>query len=160
MARARKERARDYWNTGRPFQAGKMIYEQLSKEDRPVWAGNSLDLCRHRFPRVGEVDQVYFVACDPTHWLRAQQSFEAVRALAVGGDSPFSGANLLFRLAEDTAKVIYNASGGPAPYDHNAGWRLVEDLHAICEFLDDPEFTKEAAEAALRENRDPDWYRD
>ena len=31
---------------------------------------------------------------------------------------------LLF-VAENTAKVIYNASGEPAPFDADAGWELV-----------------------------------
>lgn len=131
-----------------------MVYERLPRDYRPHWAGNILDLCRSRFPHLREVDEVYFVSCDATHWERAQQSFDAVRALTLSNTAPFSGAALLFRLAENTAKVIYNASGGSVPYDHNAGWRLVEDLHAICEFLDDPEFTAEAARAALNEYDD------
>ena len=154
MPHVHQQRARDYWDTGRPLQAGKMVYERLPKDFRPHWAGNILDLCRRRFPHLREVDEVYFVSCDATHWERARQSFDAVRTLTLSDTVPFSGAALLFRLAENTAKVIYNASGGSAPYDHNAGWKVVVDLHVICEFLGDPEFTAEAAKAALNEYDD------
>jgi hypothetical protein len=154
MSHAYQQRAREYWESGRPLQAGKMIYENLPKEFRPHWAGNVLDVGRRRFPQVREVDEVYFISCAAPHWERARQAFEAVRALTLANPAAFPGAALLFRLAENTAKVIYNASGGPASYDHNAGWKLVEDLHAMCEFLNDPEFTVEAAKAVLNEQAD------
>jgi hypothetical protein len=129
-----------------------MVYEQLPKDVRPGWAGSILDLCRRRFPHVREVDDVYFISCDCTHWARARHAFDAVRCLTLAETAPFPGAPLLFRLAENTAKVIYNASGASAPYDHNAGWKVVEDLQALCEFIDDPKFTAEAARAALNES--------
>src|SRR5688572_28556920 len=111
MSYAHKQRARDYWATGRPLQAGKMVYDQLSKDYRPHWAGNILDLCRRRFPRVREVDDVYFISCDHTHWPRARKAVDAVLALTLSETAPFPGAHLLFRLAENTAKVIDSACG-------------------------------------------------
>jgi len=132
-----------------------MVYERLPRDARPRWAGTILDLCRRRFPRVREVDELYFVTCDPTHWDRARQSLDAIRALSLSGTASFSGASLLFRLAEDTAKVTYNASAGSAPQDHNAGWRVAKDLHAICQLLGDPKFSDEAARAALNEYDGP-----
>jgi hypothetical protein len=128
-----------------------MVYDQLSKDYRPHWAGNILDLCRRRFPRVREVDDVYFISCDHTHWPRARKAVDAVLALSLSETAPFPGAHLLFRLAENTAKVIDSACGGSAPYDHNAGWQVVEDLHAICEFLGDAAFTAEASSVAFNE---------
>ena len=152
MSYVHRQRARSYLDTGRSLQAGKMVYEQLPKDFRPHWAGSILDLCRGRFPHVREVDEVYFISCAAPHWERARQSVVAIRNLTCSDTAPFAGAPLLFRLAEHTAQVIYNASGGAAPYDHNVGWKLVEDLHVICEFLGDAEFTVEAAKIALNEH--------
>jgi hypothetical protein len=146
---AKRKRAKEYWLSGEFLQAGKLIFEDLPKNVRPLWATSMLDHCRKRFPQVREVDEVYLLAHDPAHWEQARSAFDAVRALALAPDKPFPGADLLYRVAENTAKVIYNCSGGGAPYDHNAGWKLVAALHAVCEFIGDSRFTKEASEIAL-----------
>lgn len=134
---------------GEILPAGKLIFEALPKDVRPFWAAGILDLCRKRFPHVREVEEVYLLAHDQPHWERARGAFDAVRALSLATEKPFAGADLLFKVAEDTAKVTYNCSGSSAPYDHNAGWKLVAALHAVSDFLKDNAFTEEAARTAL-----------
>jgi len=149
---AKRKRAKECWMRGEFLQAGKLIFEDLPKDVRPFWAATILDLCRKKFPHVREVDEVYWVANDQSYWERARSAFDAVRALSLAKEKPFPGADLLLKVAEDTAKVIYNCSGSSAPYDHNAGWKLVPALHAVSDFLKDNAFTEEAARTALAED--------
>ena len=149
---AKRKRAKEYWMRGEFLQAGKLVFENLPKDVRPFWAASILDLCRKRFPNVREVDEVYLLAHDQPHWERARSAFDTVRVLTLATNKPFTGADLLFKVAEDTAKVIYNCSGGSAPYDHNAGWKLVASLQAVSDFLDDKTFAEEAIHTALAED--------
>jgi hypothetical protein len=43
------KKARDEWDAGRPLEAGRLIYEDLSPEERPGWAAAALELVRPRF---------------------------------------------------------------------------------------------------------------
>ena len=69
-------------------------------------------------------------------WPQSRTAFDALRELTLT-DAGVSGTPNLYKsvlvLAENVAKVTYNATGGSAPYDHHAGWRVAANVWRIVE---------------------------
>ncbi len=134
--------ARPAWAAGRDLQAGRILYEGLPVARRPRWASGLLRVACTRVAPPAEVTHVLALVDDASRWAEARDAFLAIRDLSV--DAPSS----LRQLAEVVAKVVYNASGASAPFDHHAGWRLAPYLRVVIVEIDDAAFTREA-EAAL-----------
>ncbi len=117
------------WEAGRALDAGRLIYERMPTRQRPAWAARVLEAVRGLIPKTSEIERVLEIARDPPRWGVAHDAINAVRALTANAKDPLVEAVL--HLAENVAKVTYNASGGPAPYDRDAGWRVAQNLHAI-----------------------------
>jgi hypothetical protein len=117
------------WEAGRALDAGRLIYERIPARQRAAWAARVLEAVRELAPETPEIDRVLQIARDPAKWGEAHEAFNAVRALALEAKDPLVEAVL--HLTESVAKVAYNASGGPAPFDRDAGWRVAQNLHAI-----------------------------
>ena len=81
----------------------------------------------------------------PDQWQEAHDAFSAVRQLTLAGErNPIDGlSHLLLYVAENTAKVIYNASGSSAPFDKDSGVRLVRWAREFADCLGDDEFTEQ-----------------
>ena len=78
-----------------------------------------LDVANECAPGIDEVETVLRIAEDQRLWPQAPDAFTAVRRLALSRQDPRgTRESLLLDLAELTAKVTYNASGEPAPFDH------------------------------------------
>jgi len=150
-----REKAWTFWNSGQPLEAGRVLYENLRQEQRPLWAAEVLEICLDLITLVPEIQSVYEIAKNPTRWKEAHSAFSAVRKLTLqmerhsNKDPIYSG---VLHLAENTAKVAYNASGEPAPFDHNAGWRIVSNLRYLVGQIKDPEFESEAWSVVSGEN--------
>jgi hypothetical protein len=71
--------------------------------------------------------QVADLASNRKHWSRAHDAFSAVRKLTLAAERKPPGklSHCLLYVAENAAKVIYNASGSPAPFDADSGDWLV-----------------------------------
>ena len=140
--------ARAHWDSGRPLFVGELLYERLPVRHRPTWAANILDLCCGLLSSVPPaVENVLMIAWDDARWPEAHNAFQAVRQLTLAAERNRSGSPLyngLLYLAENTAKVTYNASGEPAPFDHHAGWRIAANLRDIVDHQSDPAFAETA----------------
>ena len=109
-------KARELWTAGQATQAGGLLYRQIPIARRPIWAAQILDLCRSitRSPR--EVDAVYNMAVNPSKWSRGHDAFDAVRLLTLRYEKAKTKDELyggLLYLAENVAKVTYNATSPP-----------------------------------------------
>jgi hypothetical protein len=135
------------WASGDPLKAGRQIYESLPNDRRPLWAASILNLCRSLIPRVPEIDAIHELASNPSRWKKAHASFWPVRDLTLKAEGSTSTDPIyvgVLHVAENTAKVTYNASGEPMPFDEDAGWWLVSNLRYVVDKVDDPEFEKKA----------------
>lgn len=135
------------WSSGNPLEAGRLIYEQIPNAKRPVWAAAVLAECRRLIPSVSEIDAVYEIALTPSRWHEAHAAFSAVRGLTLEAERSKSTDPIykgVLYIAENTAKVIFNASGKPAPFDHDSGWWLVSNLRHVVDKLNDSEFELKA----------------
>jgi len=85
-------------------------------------------------PPVAEFEQVRSLAFDPIQWKDAHAAFSAVRQLTLQAEKTTKPDNIyvwLLYLVENTAKVIYNASGEPAPFDNDAGHWVVRCARGV-----------------------------
>jgi hypothetical protein len=147
--------AYDCWISGEPTLAGKIIYEQLPVKERPFWAARLLNHCAKLIPSVAAVEKVLETALTPNLWTSAREAFDAVRALTLKDERQPASSNLyrqILYLAENTAKVTYNATGLPAPYDHNSGWRIIKIVRQIVGQVAKPEFETETWNLILKTN--------
>ena len=85
------------------------------------------------------------LASDKDQWYKAHDAFQAVRALTLRARDVQDSLDVaLLYIAETTAKVVYNASESPAPFDSNAGWYLAPILRHFCALQRDPTFDDQA----------------
>jgi hypothetical protein len=144
--------ARAEWDAGRSLEAGRLLYDSLLPQERPAWAAAALELLRPRVRRIRQVDVVLALARDPSRWTEGHRAFQAVRELtlraeqwaSLGRRDPLRYAYLM--LAENTAKVIFNATGGLRSFDADCGWWVARCLYDAVELLDDPELRSQAWE--------------
>ena len=120
----RIEEAYTLWSSGQALNAGQIIYPLIAVQSRPQWAVGILEQCLPLIPPVVEFEKVRSLAFDPVQWKDAHAAFYAVRQLTLQAEkasTPEPIYHVLLYLVENTAKVIYNASGESAPFDNSAG---------------------------------------
>jgi hypothetical protein len=122
-------KAKEAWAEGRFLDCGQALYEPMQPQERVNWAANLLMFCMQYSPSLPAIDRVVELAKAPSDWRLAHAAFNEVRRMTLVAEARDSaidpGLKSLLFVAETTAKVIYNASGEPAPFDANAGWQLV-----------------------------------
>jgi hypothetical protein len=153
MLRPISDLARAYWRGGRPLDSGKVVYEALEPGQRPGWAGSLLRFAIGAVVApLGEIAAAIPLATDPTRWHEGYTLFERIRQHTVRAEATLSAGDpqlALLHLAENTAKVAYNASGGPRPFDHDAGWWLVANLFDIAATAPDRSFSERALDLVV-----------
>jgi hypothetical protein len=83
----------------------------------------------------------------PKNWERAHAQFDHIRRF--NQDNPmFQPQNYLI-LAEQVAKITYNASRGPAPFDFNSGWYIPSLAMKTALFFDDERIEEEVKSVIL-----------
>lgn len=138
--------ASEAWATGRFLDCGRALYEPLSPAARVHWATAVLMFCRRYSASEPAIDRVVELASIPSDWRLAHDAFRDLRELTLVAEGQRGSidprlASLLY-VAENTAKVIYNASGEPAPFDHDAGWWVVSCFAHFLATVAMPEATK------------------
>jgi hypothetical protein len=137
------------------LDAGRLLYEALELSRRPGWAVAVLDECCNRLdPIPAEVEAVRALARDPARWREAHNAFDRVRLLVLEAERTHPGVyryreSVLF-LAENVAKVTYNASGGSAPFDHDAGWWIASCARTCVDRIGSSEFERRVWAALAR----------
>jgi hypothetical protein len=139
---------RDLWATGQAQRAGWVIYEATPNKCRASWAADILELACSRVPTVpAQIQTVIAIARDAKRWQEAHAAFSAVRDLTLVEERSHAGGrvyeSLLF-VAENVAKVVYNASGEPAPFDDDCGAWLVGCLRHLVDTIGSVEWEQRA----------------
>jgi hypothetical protein len=136
------------WSTGKPLQAGAVIYGAIPNAARPEWAADILELTCSQVPTVpAQVQAVIKIARDRKRWREAHAAFSAVRRLTLAEEKTHSAGQVyecLLFVAQNTAKVVYNASGESAPFDEDSGDWLVRCLRDFADAIGSPEFDNQA----------------
>jgi len=138
------KKAKILWENNQSYLSGEILYENLRQRHKPIWAVEVLELCKHFVVEIPEIEQLCTVAKDPKRWLEAGEMFSAIRKLALEQDSFETIRSMVFSLAENVAKVIYNASGKLPPYDHDSGYKIVSNLKKIVDRAENQDFGSKA----------------
>lgn len=153
-------RAAEYWRTGQPLEAGKLIFENLPAEVRPKWASRILKLVLERSGvRSSPIEQVLYIADHPAEWKNAHYAFSTVRKSTLKLDRIRARAltkeqellGWLLALAELVAKVTYTATDPQDEFDEDSGWWIAPCLKGFLDSLNDNEFSNVAWSALCSE---------
>lgn len=105
------------------IEVGKQIFEIVPNDLRPGWAGLILSkFDNYIVPIPIEVSDIYQIINDQERWGEAHNQFTKIRQFNLKNKDYKPESYLL--LAEMVAKVTYNSSGLPAPFDHDNGWYI------------------------------------
>jgi hypothetical protein len=150
-----------HWESGDVFQAGVLLYERIPRLLRPQWGAELLEVVSRSIFNAPEIEAVIAFARTPEQWAdgldhksnAAHNFFDAVRHLTLQIErqekrQPFESVLLL---AENVAKVTYNAYRYRAPFDHDAGWWITANLKSIIDTMNNLEFTSVALPALFNE---------
>jgi hypothetical protein len=124
------------WTTTDIDGFGRRVFESLAGDERAIWAADLLDVCLTLRVGLPALEHVVTIGRTPPRWAEGHDAFQAVRQLTLAHARAWRKDHVLGALldvGETAAKIIYNASGQPAPFDFHAGWRLAPRLRAVVE---------------------------
>jgi hypothetical protein len=143
--------AKEFWKSPEILKAGLILYEHISILDRPAWGADILEYAQNRIEHFSEIEAVIAFARNPGYWgngvaenqEEAHRVFGRVRKRALEKKDLGRIGELLFYLAENVAKVTYNAYGYADPFDHDAGWWIAANAKGLAEEFDNPDIERE-----------------
>lgn len=105
------------------IDAGKAIFEDIPNDLRPGWAGLVLTRVNNYTKQIPDpIKGLLQIIDEQGRWKEAHAQFSKIREFLLTHKSFKPESYLL--LAENVAKVTYNASGEAAPFDKDSGWWL------------------------------------
>lgn len=126
-----------------PLCVGYRIFSRLKHDKKPYWIGDILEVVASRFMDKIWLTELMRIAKNKNRWKQADILFQKIRSLKLSlNNDQDSIESLLFEIAENSAKVIFNSTDPPARYDERAGWVIFQRLLRFCDFLQDEEFRK------------------
>lgn len=120
---------RSEWSVDDVSVVGRTIYESVPPDKRPDWAGALLLYAAGENDLCSELKTIVELSFSDSKWIwmNAHDAFQAVRKLTLRSEKAgrrSARQQLVLDIGETAAKVIYNSSGGPAPFDHDVGWGM------------------------------------
>ena len=134
------------------LKIGEQIFENLPNDIRPGWAGLVLSRFDHYVKDIpSSIIELFTIIDNKDHWKKAHEQFTKIRVFGLENKN-FKPDNYL-RLAELVAKVTYNASGQPAPFDNDSGHHIASLALKATEHFDDNRLEEEVKSVILLFNR-------
>jgi hypothetical protein len=150
------DKAIEFWVSGKPLEAGRLIFERLPPDVRPHWAAGILKCVRGKSaPRCAAIEIVLEIAEHPKEWGSGHAAFSNVRRKTLKYErlrriSPEQRLLLSqLYLAENVAKVIYNATAPDDSFDEDSGWWVATCLKDFEDLVSDRDFSREARQVLL-----------
>jgi len=118
------------------IEIGRQIFEDLPNDIRPGWA----ELILSRFDNYIKdiptpIKELFPIIYDEDRWQEAHGQFSKIRQFLL--DCRHYQPEAYLPLAELVAKVTYNASGQPAPFDSDSGHYIPSIALKATEYFDD-----------------------
>ena len=119
---------RTKWSSKDAAETGRIIFMAVPIGKRPDWAGAILLYCAGEDGLSDELATIVDLSYSDTkwEWISAREHFNSIRDKILAIENSVRTADihrsLILHIGEIAAKVIYNSSGGPAPYDRESGW--------------------------------------
>lgn len=99
---------------------GRNIYERVPLEVRPCWGAFLLERFSDAIPTVSPISELIQTISNPQNWGDVRDVFNKIRAYGLEYSEYHPESYLA--LAEKIAKITYNTTLLPAPFDANSGW--------------------------------------
>ena len=118
------------------IQIGRQIFDNIPNEIKPGWAGLILSCFDNYLKSIPTpIFELYSIINNQDNWKKAHNQFNKIRQFLLDHKNYQPEAYLL--LAENVAKVTFNASNEHAPFDNDSGWWIPNcALHAASHFDD------------------------
>lgn len=131
---------------------GKNIFENIPVDIQPGWSGLVLSRFDHHVNSIpSSVKALHQIIDDQTRWKEAHAQFNRIRKFNLA--NPNYVSNCYLRLSEQVAKVTYNASGEPAPFDMDSGWYIPSIALKLAAGFEDDVLEEEVKSTVLIFNR-------
>jgi hypothetical protein len=143
--------ATGYWKAGDDLNAGRALFARLPPSERGRWACGVLRYAAapERF-RIGPVRNLLDLCDKPDTWRGTKAVFSRIRGATLKLEDRQSqtrdqDARLNYLLlAENVAKVMYNATKPPDEFDEDAGWWVAVCLRAFLKSDGVPDWEQKA----------------
>ena len=133
------------------IEIGRQVFENIPNEIKPCWAGLVLSRFDNYLKDIPTpIRELFSIIDDKDKWKYAHEQFVKIRKF--GLDNQEYQPEYL-RLAELVAKVTYNASGEPAPFDSDSGHYIASFALKVAEHFDDNRLEVEVKSVILLFNR-------
>ena len=125
---------RSLYDAGRYADAGFVRFEGFeTSQSRIAWIVELLSICSAMMPECAEIRNLVDIGRVERRWDEAHTGFSRVRDLVLEEDRrrrasdpyDYTIADAVLGISEQCAKVIYNESMAPMPFDRDSGWALV-----------------------------------
>jgi hypothetical protein len=134
------------------IKIGQEIFENIPKDIRAGWAGLILSRFDHYIKNIPtSIIELYPIINDKDRWKEAHGQFNKIRIF--GLENKNYKPEEYLRLSELVAKVTYNASGQPAPFDSDSGHYIASLALKATEYFDDNRLEEEVKSVILLFNR-------
>lgn len=130
------------------IKTGQRIFENIPEIVRPNWAGLVLSRFDKYLEKIPvEIFELYDIIDDKEKWKLAHNQFTKIRTLNLSNnDKEFE---IYLNLAEKAAKVTYNSSEQPAPFDADSGFAIPMLALQFCDVIDDENLYQEIKSTVL-----------
>lgn len=130
------------------IKIGQQIFENLGNDIRPGWAGLVLSRFDHYIKDIPTpIIELYPIIDNKDRWKDAYGQFNKIRSFLL--DNKNYQPEVYLCLAELVAKVTYNASRQPAPFDSDSGHCIASLALKATEHFDDNRLEVEVKSAIL-----------
>lgn len=141
------------------IKIGQQIFENLPNEIRPGWARLVLSRFDHYIKRIpNSILELYPIIDNKDRWNEAHGQFNKIRHFLLDNKNYQPESYLL--LAELVAKITYNASGQPAPFDSESGHYIASLAFKVAEHFEDNRLDEEVKSAILLFSRNKNFKDD
>jgi hypothetical protein len=142
------------YNIKTDLKIGQQIFENIPNEIGPGWAGLLLSRFDNYIKTIPiPIKELFPIIDNPDRWKEAHGQFDKIRRFLLNNKDYDPEVYLL--LAENAAKVTYNASGESAPFDKDSGWHIPRLALQTADFFQDDRLEDEIKSTILIFNRNP-----
>ncbi|MDB5134240.1 MAG: hypothetical protein JWP37_843 [Mucilaginibacter sp.] len=134
------------------IEIGRQIFENIPNDIKPGWAGLILSRFDNYIENIPiEIKEIYAIIDNQDRWAEAHEQFTKIRHFSLNSKDYKPESYLL--LAEMVAKVTYNASGQPAPFDKDSGGYIASLALTAAQPFDEDDLEEDVKSVILIFNR-------
>ncbi|MDC1161881.1 hypothetical protein OAT18_00410 [Tenacibaculum sp.] len=134
------------------INVGQQILDNVPNSVQPEWAGLILSRFDRHIEKVpNEVIDLYEIIKNPERWKDAHEQFTSIRRLNLKNEN--TEFEIYLCLAECIAKITYNASELPAPFDADSGFYIPRLALKFADTISDEYLSQEVKDTILIFNR-------